>query len=322
MATFPIPEAPAHGSAISANWGRRVVDCLRRLRPVAGMGVRMNFTPNGTVYMAEGSAKSVPSESELRPFDVRWMANGKGDSGEWQIYLPLGCVTLKPRNVGGETYPCLCVNDAAKDADGNEIYGWYKVDEPKGSEGIVENIGGTAYQSFPVYVLVKPWPRFRVSCDRKGYEAVAGCVAVASLNIAKKDGEKSRAGVRTADSPVAVDDSDADADRMFNIVYEFEKEEDLYKKDSNPKLKVVNRLFAGGRTVVQEDGEDEDLFSADEVWLVISHDGSADELKIKVGQEDEGTDEKKTSIPLYQLKDGVVKKDTRALIDRVRYYDT
>lgn len=320
MATFPIPEAPAHGSSISANWGRRVVDCLRRLRPVAGMGVRMDFTPNGTVYMAEGGTKQASSPSELRPFDVRWMANGK-DSGEWQIYLPLGCVKVKPRNVGGETYPCLCVNDKAKDADGKEIHGWYKVDDPDGSEGLIETIGGTAYQSFPVYVLAKPWPRFKVSCDRKGYEAVAGCVAVASLDIAKKGGETSRKGVRTSDSPVEVDDSDANADSLFNIVYEFE-EGSLYKKESQPQLKVVNRLFAGGRTVVQEDGEDEDLFNADEVWLVIDHDGSADELKIRVTQSDEGSDGKKTSIPLYRLEDGVVKKDTRALLDRVRYYDT
>lgn len=321
MAAFPMPEMPAHGSPVSANWGRKVVECLRRLRPVAGTGMKMDYTPNGTVYSSEPGLRSATG-SELKPFTIRWMPHGDGDDdGEWQIYLPLGCVSVKVRNAGTAAYASLCLNDRAKDADGNDIHGWYRIDEPTGSEGLVERIGGTAYQSFPVYVLEKPWPRFKVSCDKDAFGTVAGRVSVGTINVAKASGGTARKGIRIADGPMTVEDVDAHAERMFNIVYEFD-EGKLYDKGAKPKVKVVNQLFAGGRTVVGDAGDEADIAGWEWVWLVITHDGSASDLKIELSSSDGGTDTEKTSIPLYRLKDDIVVSDTRSLLEKVRFYDT
>lgn len=61
-----LPKIPISGQAVSPDWGREVVDCLRSLRPSSGPNMRVTQTPEGTSYSAgstSSSSASVRTES-------------------------------------------------------------------------------------------------------------------------------------------------------------------------------------------------------------------------------------------------------------------
>ena len=45
-----IPNPPQSNQPVSADWGRGVIEALRRLRPHNGPGILVNQTPEGTTY--------------------------------------------------------------------------------------------------------------------------------------------------------------------------------------------------------------------------------------------------------------------------------
>lgn len=45
-----IPNPPQSNQPVSADWGRGVIEALRRLRPNNGPGISVNQTPEGTTY--------------------------------------------------------------------------------------------------------------------------------------------------------------------------------------------------------------------------------------------------------------------------------
>ncbi len=56
-----IPPPPNTGEPLAASWGRRVVEALRALVPIAGPGIRVSYTPRGVVI--ESTASSAPSRA-------------------------------------------------------------------------------------------------------------------------------------------------------------------------------------------------------------------------------------------------------------------
>lgn len=322
MATLPIPEAPAHGSAITANWGRKVVECLRRLAPVAGQGMRLVFTPNGTVYNSQPGEAAGSQDAELKPFDIRWYSYGDdADDGEWQIYLPLGCVSISQMLPGMESLPCVCVNGEAEDENGASIYGWYRIEDPDESEGQVMWTGGKVYHTIPVYALVKPWPRFMVSANRDSYDTVQGSVVVGNMCIAKGSGDEDtiRMGQRVVSEPFCVDNGREFS--TFNICYQFD-DGALYSKDAEPKVMITDLLLVAGRTVVA-DSHEVDISGWEEVWLKLEHDVTdAADMKISVVKAREMPNDTTSYMLLYRLADDIVTGDYRHNVKDIRFYDS
>lgn len=330
MASFDFPEMPAPGSAVSANWGRKVVKCLRQLMPIPGRGMTFAYTPNGTIYNSTPGTKFASAAAvDLKPFDIRWFSKGEDNKdGEWQIYLPLGCVNLTMRTIEAGSFACVCVNEKATDADGEEIYAWYKIDDPEGSKGDTQTINGIVHQSIPVYIWAKPYPRFKITTKTNAddddfgesfHKQVVGTMNIAEYTV---DGETtvSRVGMRVGVETLNLKDESSRYN--FNIIYKID-EGDLYKPEAKAKTIVVDMEFSGGRTVYMSDDEEQDVTDWEEVWLKVDHDvEESKDIKISLEKEGKDTTTKVTYIPLYTLKDGVIMTDKRSNLDKISYYDT
>ena len=78
--TFPTP--PEKGQPVRAELIKQIIDCLRMFRPVAGVNIRTQVTPGGTII--NGTPGGSRGIYEVAPFTVRYHA------GQWEIYLPDG----------------------------------------------------------------------------------------------------------------------------------------------------------------------------------------------------------------------------------------
>ena len=115
MPTFP-PD-PVPGAPVSASWMRRFLAAARASVPIAGPGIRASYTPNGVILSA-AAGTAAPASSGTAPFSVRWHQPAAGTAGQWEIYLPSGCVSL------GRT--CGVLNAPASDTSGHASEaGWY-----------------------------------------------------------------------------------------------------------------------------------------------------------------------------------------------------
>ncbi|MGI5868684.1 MAG: hypothetical protein ACOX9C_04460 [Kiritimatiellia bacterium] len=82
-----LPPPPTPGYPLTANWGRAVVDAIRRLRPQAGPGIRLNQTPEGTTYSAVREPPPPAADpTPPMPFDVRVKAIQSGQA-RLEIYI-------------------------------------------------------------------------------------------------------------------------------------------------------------------------------------------------------------------------------------------
>lgn len=99
-----IPNPPQSNQPVSADWGRAIVECLRRLRPSNGPGISVNQTPEGTTYslaqnnQRSSTALSQPSAapalitggSSAAGYTIDIYENGfaAGKTGTGTLYLP------------------------------------------------------------------------------------------------------------------------------------------------------------------------------------------------------------------------------------------
>ena len=72
-----LPKIPISGQAVSPDWGREVVDCLRSLRPSSGPGMRITHTPEGTSYSSFKTAATT-SNITREPFELQLRTIGEG----------------------------------------------------------------------------------------------------------------------------------------------------------------------------------------------------------------------------------------------------
>ena len=148
--TFPTP--PEKGQPVRAELIKQIIDCLRMFRPVAGVNIRTQVTPGGTII--NGTPGGSQGIYEVAPFTVRYHVD------QWEIFLPDGCC-----NYGG---PCSPINAAASSSGGaheNDDAAWrlLYLDESEGTTAAVsagngENseTAGSTYREWNVEIHVKP----------------------------------------------------------------------------------------------------------------------------------------------------------------------
>lgn len=325
MATMSVvPPCPTPGSVVSSSWLQRVVDAIRRYHPVAGRGVMLTETPNGTIIncSATGTAYATAAAS-TRPFAVRWCSWGDGsggaESGEWQIYLPFGCVS-----VDGVT--AIPTNAAARDADGKEIANWYRIEDPADSDARVQTVDGSLDKAWAVAVEVRPWPRFEATTavpfigekDGRGW---LKRLAVASIGVHEEAGDDGGAAARRTVRDVqalvtSAQSFSRDTDSRFALVYRAEG--NPYDANAVFTPTVVNQTVTFGRVDCRVEEDTAVGGGAERVVLHIAH---ADEnISIDVGTEEGEDDDDNTYVTLYDLEGGVAVADYRDALSSLTFY--
>ena len=101
-----LPPEPVRNTPITAEWGRKVVRALRALCPVAGAGMAVDVTPNGTTYrLAAPPAPKRSSALELRPWQPKLIleAFSSGSSGGPIYRLAMTTGKIVYQTAEGET---------------------------------------------------------------------------------------------------------------------------------------------------------------------------------------------------------------------------
>ena len=117
------PRKMAAGERLTAANYNALLDYVRRITPLAGANVKVDYRLGGAVI--SGTPGTVERAS-LNPFTVRYHED------QWEIYIPDGCV-----NVGGS---CAPINEAASESGDDhedDFDGWrvLGLDESKGTTG-------------------------------------------------------------------------------------------------------------------------------------------------------------------------------------------
>ena len=139
--TFPTP--PEKGQPVQAELIRQIIGCLRMFRPIAGVNIRTQVTPGGTII--NGTPGGAQGVYEIAPFTVRYHIN------QWEIYLPDGCC-----NYGGTCTPINAAASLSGDDHANDDPAWriFSLDESAGTTG--EDDDGNTYREWNVEIHVKP----------------------------------------------------------------------------------------------------------------------------------------------------------------------
>lgn len=316
MRGYELPPDPHPGMFVTVDWGRKVVRCLRQLLPIETPDMKFDVTQNGTRYRPSGTGKGTQSRTELHPFAVRWMSYG-GNDGEWQIYLPYGCATLKVDGNNGSVYNMIPVNKQAKDANGDEIFFWYRIEDPEDADAEIKSVGNRIVKQWTVYILAKPYPRMMLSTRKDKFKTIdkAVGVAVISERAEEKDGE--RTVVRTGSNIVF--DSYAftrDETKEFSVTYECDK-----GKEKDPEAEftpsVINVNYLLGRSQVSASKTKVKIDDWESVCLKIGH--KSETFTIDLEDTLGTSDEDYTCIEIYRMKDGVVTEDKRSDLDKIRF---
>ena len=213
MTTRPI-EQPMRGDGVRASWG-------------AGVAARVNECADAIdALRGPGALRSDrAAAAALAPFAVRLHRTEDDADGQWEIWLPPGCVS-----VGGD---CAPLNRAASEKTGHadDRPGWYALDleEEDGTFDIVAR-AKTSAKVHGVDELADPARRLLyVSADKAGEdpEAVWGdefSQTVATVVIAAENGEVTARAVTPArTTPISVAGR---ARTNFDLVWHFGRDND------------------------------------------------------------------------------------------------
>lgn len=138
---FP-PRRMAPGERLTAANYNALLDYVRRITPVQGANVNVDYRACGAVI--SGTPGGAAPVAAVAPFTVRH------HEGQWEIYLPEGCV-----NVGGT---CAALNDAASGSGSDhqtDDAAWriLDIDESEGETGTDSD--GHSYSEWTVAVHAK-----------------------------------------------------------------------------------------------------------------------------------------------------------------------
>lgn len=139
--TFPAP--PEKGQPVRAELIKQIIDCLRMFRPVAGVNIRTQVTPGGTII--NGTPGGAQGVYEIAPFTVRYHL------GQWEIFIPDGCC-----NYGGTCAPINAAASTGGTGHENDDPAWriLNLDESTGTTG--EDSAGNTYREWNIEIHVKP----------------------------------------------------------------------------------------------------------------------------------------------------------------------
>lgn len=323
MATrgYDVPRMPRAGERLKAGWGDSLVRAITQLRPVQVPDMLISRGMYGTRYAPLAlPTRAYPTNfGSLLPFTVRWLVHDRDeDTGEWQIYIPLGCLTLTQ---GEMTYFYLPTNDAAKDAEGNDIADWYKIPAPQDTAyANVVSTDDRVVTTWGVSLALKPWPRVHVSTDPTDFDPVAWRIPVAEMRVTEyaDDTPPQRSGVRLADETQI--DKVWDISKPFSIRYDIAAA-DIRRKNATPTAKLTNQTRFVGRlqtTLV----DDTDVTGWPDVWVKIVHDGETFEMSVEhaMSGADAQSDDDQTVYRIYALDDDVVELDLRNAVPAMDFY--
>lgn len=112
-----LPEPPNRGEPIRAELIRQMLDYMRRITPVAGPNIKVSIGPGGAKI--EGTPGGEVQAEALAPWAVRRHVTEGDSQGQWEIWLPPGCMS-----VGGD---CTPLNKPASEKTGHEddAAGWF-----------------------------------------------------------------------------------------------------------------------------------------------------------------------------------------------------
>jgi hypothetical protein len=324
---YILPRKPRAGDPIRAGWADSVVKAASELRPIQVPGMLISRGTYGTAYTPEAEWRQTAAEEqtipELRPFDCRWMSfdtddGEKTNNGEWQIYLPAGCVTVQQ---GTLIEPYIPTNEKARDADGNTLAGWYKIDDPDDTAlANITDANDYYAETYSVYIEMKPWPRMKASVDPKAFNPTQWSHAVATISKIKYSDEEveDHATGRLADF-----DSIAESwpiDGPFAVKYTMPQEGGR-NPDAEPEVSLINQERFAGRMQVSVE-KDTDVKEWKSVWIKIAHDSEKFSMSVEkdLGGDEAKTDDDQTVYKIYTLDQNVVTSDLRGSVPAMDFY--
>lgn len=302
------------GERLSANTLNSLVDSLPKYDNITANGLYTDCG-NGQVIIQTAKDKfgSIGDDSgnKLYPFKVRWCSHSKTvqTSGEWQIYLPAGCVTINSQ-------PVVPTNERATDIYRNEIKDWYKIETPQNTDADIGTFGKYEVKEWQVYVHIKSFPLMYVSTkkDDSDFEGTINDLYVDNIMIKQWDdrsGQTSQRRTQHASQQLVKEGQHLKFDQTGTFRLEWKLEgENKYSFESY-KLYLVNQCINFGR--VQVWGEEKtDVTEFSDVFVKIDH--SEKQAKISVVEESEENTLDLTFIKILKLDHGAVKDDYRETI--------
>lgn len=335
MNAWQIPKMATPGGAVTAEWGQQVVRAVRALRVKGGPNALVSKNGDGATIEPIGGVSRTYNYNAVRPFTVRWFQTGDGaDDGEWQIYLPLGCVMLDilatgeggTSEDGPESKPYIAKNDDPTEPDDGfaPLYGWYKIATPVDADASVETRDGYAAKVWTVRLAVFPWPRLEATTQKAetfgpAWKSVP-VASIAEVSVAQTsmhDAYKMRRVTR-----LIAEDSlvfEWDETRPFSIHYTLSDETN--KNATVSSAKVVNQVVAVGRLMLTPEGDaatnGTEVKSFDEVWVRVKHEEPEFELEVvdALTGDNARSDDDKTVWRIYTMSGdvaGLPVADTRS----------
>ena len=306
------------GDRLSANTLNSLVDSLPKYDNITANGIYTDCG-NGQVIIQTfkdkfGAVGEVggKTENKLYPFKVKWCSHSETvqTSGEWQIYLPTGCVTINSQ-------PVVPKNARATDIDGNQIKDWYKIEEPQNSDADIGTFGQYEVKEWQVYVHIKSLPLMYVSTkkDDSSFTGTINDLYVDNIMVKEWETETSEGqtiqNIQYISSQLIKEAQHLKFDENGTFRLEWKLEgEDKYKQESY-KLYLVNQCVNFGR--VQVWGEEKtDITEFSDVFVKIDH--SKKQAKISVVGESAENTLDYTFIKILKMNKGSVKDDYRETI--------
>ncbi len=137
-----VPRKMANGERLTAANYNALLDYVKRITPVAGANVTVDYRLGGAVI--SGTPGGETADRSIKPFTVRYHAD------QWEIYMPSGCV-----NVVGTCEPINPAASTGGNAHAADDGGWrvLGLDESAGATGTDAN--GNTYREWDVTVHAK-----------------------------------------------------------------------------------------------------------------------------------------------------------------------
>jgi len=329
MRTLPIPPRP--GEKVSATLIREIIRAIGERTPIAGHGVKVSIGPNGSVISSDAVAKAVAATSALRPFAVRYVEQGDGiPYTGWEIYLPLGCVTVNSTCTPLNPKATRTVEDDEGNQTTTELGGWYRMKSPSlagASYPVLRRVNVHVKCNAAHYGVdeIDNWPRsyFWASIDEATYMH-AGDTINANVGSIRFTSADEREITQTVDTPIV---TTAATNRRFELVHAFEVDGNNLTLTLR-KLCVRNPSFAAaGRTFSMEDLTEIDA-DKEYVYLKLDTQNGVAELKTYSDEDGETAEDQILEetgdfdifVRLYEMEDGMVVNDDRDNLNNVQVY--
>jgi len=123
-----LPTKPHRGESVRAELIGQMIDYMRMATPVPGPNIKVHHLPGGSVI--EGTpGGAAAAYSGLEPWTIRKHATADDPDGQWEIWLPPGCMSVG--------VPLRNLNRAASESSGHDEDedGWrlLHIDEDEGA---------------------------------------------------------------------------------------------------------------------------------------------------------------------------------------------